>query len=138
MTGNRTRFVNWLEAQLGKPYVWGAKGPDFFDCSGLVTAGLRECGLPDWRPTHNAQRLFDTLPETKTPAIGDLAFYGPPGRITHVMVVWYDGQCLGASGGNSGTTKPTPGACVKTKKTIKYRRDFQGFRKTPLTWEGSA
>jgi hypothetical protein len=29
--------VSYALAQLGKPYVWGAKGPGAFDCSGLMT-----------------------------------------------------------------------------------------------------
>src|SRR5206468_5119228 len=28
--------VEWARAQLGKPYEYGANGPDTFDCSGLV------------------------------------------------------------------------------------------------------
>lgn len=34
VTGNV--IVDRAYAQLGKPYVWGAAGPDAFDCSGLV------------------------------------------------------------------------------------------------------
>ena len=135
MKSPRLRFIEWCEAQLGKPYIWGAKGPDSFDCSGLITAGLLAMGEKDWRQTHNSARLFDVLEPTTEPQLGDFAFYGPPNRITHVMLVWYDGQAMGASGGNSGTTKPTPGACVQIKKTVKYRRDFRGFRKNPLSWE---
>ena len=32
-------------AQLGKPYVFGAQGPDTFDCSGLVTYAYRAIGI---------------------------------------------------------------------------------------------
>ena len=34
VTGNTV--VDRAYAQLGKPYVWGAAGPNSFDCSGLV------------------------------------------------------------------------------------------------------
>jgi len=33
---NRSDVVSLVRAQLGKPYVWGATGPNSFDCSGLV------------------------------------------------------------------------------------------------------
>ncbi len=33
------------EAQLGKPFVWGADGPDTFSCSGLVRYALRVSGI---------------------------------------------------------------------------------------------
>jgi cell wall-associated NlpC family hydrolase len=32
-------------AQLGKPYVWGAAGPDVFDCSGLVVYSYAQVGV---------------------------------------------------------------------------------------------
>jgi cell wall-associated NlpC family hydrolase len=31
-------------AQIGKPYVWGATGPNAFDCSGLVVYAWRQAG----------------------------------------------------------------------------------------------
>lgn len=30
------KAIKLLKEQVGKPYVWGANGPDSFDCSGLV------------------------------------------------------------------------------------------------------
>ncbi len=36
-------FLNAVVAKEGTPYVWGASGPNAFDCSGLVSYGLREC-----------------------------------------------------------------------------------------------
>lgn len=35
-TSQRDAFLRCLRAQKGKPYVWGASGPDRFDCSGLT------------------------------------------------------------------------------------------------------
>ena len=32
-------------AQLGKPYVWAAAGPDSFDCSGLVVYAFAQFGV---------------------------------------------------------------------------------------------
>ncbi len=37
-------FINAAMAQLGKPYVLGGKGPDVFDCSGLVYYALNASG----------------------------------------------------------------------------------------------
>lgn len=135
MTSARQQFIEFCEAQKGKPYIWGGKGPNTFDCSGIVTAGLFACGWKDWRQTHNSARLFEVLEPVQIAELGDLAFYGPPNKITHVMVCWHGGGVYGASGGNSSTTKPTAGAAVKFKKSVDYRRDFRGFRKNPLSWE---
>lgn len=38
--------VEYALAQLGKPYVWGAAGPDAFDCSGLTMMAWAAAGVP--------------------------------------------------------------------------------------------
>ncbi len=37
--------IAYAVAQLGKPYLWGATGPDAFDCSGLVMMAYRAAGI---------------------------------------------------------------------------------------------
>ena len=37
--------IAYARAQLGKPYVYGATGPDAFDCSGLVQAAWAAAGV---------------------------------------------------------------------------------------------
>ena len=41
--------IAFAEAQLGKPYQWGAAGPDAYDCSGLVYAAYAAAGHPPGR-----------------------------------------------------------------------------------------
>jgi cell wall-associated NlpC family hydrolase len=38
-------LVDYLEAQVGKPYKFFTAGPETFDCSGLVVAGYRQIGI---------------------------------------------------------------------------------------------
>jgi len=40
-----TEIVAAAMVHLGKPYVWGDKGPESFDCSGLVSSVLHDLGL---------------------------------------------------------------------------------------------
>lgn len=44
--------INWMMTQLGKPYVYGADGPDAFDCSSLMENGFRAIGLDIGRDTY--------------------------------------------------------------------------------------
>jgi len=130
----RLDFIAWCLQQEGKPYVWDSKGPDTFDCSGLVTAGYLAVGLPDWRATHSSALLWSELPEIHYLQVGDLCFWDDP--IDHVMVWWGDGRCFGASGGNKTTDSVMKaaqrGARVHFTHGIQYRPRFRGFRVSPF------
>jgi cell wall-associated NlpC family hydrolase len=134
----------------GKSYVWDAKGPEQFDCSGLVTYVIRECGGPELRSTHNTTKLYTMLepwlleleraflrgiPTEVLSALdilpGTLVFYGEPGGVDHVMIATGDGRVFGATGGGRSTTTPKPGACVQFRATVGYRPGVRGFRKLP-------
>lgn len=128
----------------GASYVWGAKGANYFDCSGLVTHCLWAIGGPDWRYTHDAARMASVLEplllevkvfgEMKLPLdapAGALAFYGPPGKANHVMLCVGDGRVFGACGGGPQTVAPQKGACVQYRPSLRYRPDFLGLRRLP-------
>lgn len=151
MSDARLAFLDAVLSKENAPYLWGAKGPDNFDCSGLVTWALLQAGCRDWRQTHSSHVLWnvleplDELVETdgriiQKPQPGDLAFYGAPGRINHVMVVWGDGRVIGACGGNSDTTGIAEAlkrnAKVRFRSSLNYRPDFRGYRKLPLKDRG--
>lgn len=63
-----------LNEQLGKPYVYGAYGPDAFDCSGLIyyTFGLAGKTVPR---TSKAQGEGGQLVEKANLKFGDLVFF---------------------------------------------------------------
>lgn len=44
-TGTADMAVKAAMTKLGKPYVWGAKGPNAFDCSGLVHWSYGQAGV---------------------------------------------------------------------------------------------
>lgn len=66
--------------QLGKPYVWGATGPDAYDCSGLVQAAWGYAGVSIPRTTYDQ---YSALPHVPMSAIqpGDLIFFDGVGHV---------------------------------------------------------
>lgn len=66
--------LNYALAQVGKPYVWGASGPDSFDCSGLMQAAYAAAGISLPRTTY-AQVAAGTPVSTSALAPGDLVFF---------------------------------------------------------------
>lgn len=45
LSGENSDIVEIAKNKLGCPYVWGAKGPDKFDCSGLVNWVYKQKGI---------------------------------------------------------------------------------------------
>src|SRR5690242_11953183 len=66
-SGAAARAIAYARDQIGKPYVYGATGPDAFDCSGLVMQAWR---LPGSDRTSEEQ--WANLPHVAQPARGDL------------------------------------------------------------------
>ncbi|WP_269751413.1 C40 family peptidase [Mycolicibacterium mengxianglii] len=52
-SGAAARAVAYAKSKLGAPYVWGAKGPNSFDCSGLTQAAYAEAGVRIPRTTYD-------------------------------------------------------------------------------------
>ncbi len=75
------------QVQAGKPYVWGAEGPNSFDCSGLVYAAYKAAGLgwPNWDRLNAALYSVATyhVPLSQMQP-GDLLFYSYNGSIAAI------------------------------------------------------
>lgn len=39
------KAIAYATSKLGRPYIWGATGPNAFDCSGLVQAAFKSAGV---------------------------------------------------------------------------------------------
>src|SRR5207237_7352211 len=80
-------------AQIGDPYVYGAAGPDAFDCSGLTMYSWAAAGV-------SLPHASSAQPSSGTPASlsdltpGDLIFYYSP--ISHVGMYIGHGQIVHA------------------------------------------
>jgi cell wall-associated NlpC family hydrolase len=71
-------------AQRGKPYVYGAAGPNAFDCSGLTSFAYHRAGFSAMPRTAAAQSHFARhIPRTRMRR-GDLIFFTGGGGVYHV------------------------------------------------------
>ena len=85
----RAKAVAFARVQVlaRKPYVWGAQGPNSFDCSGLVYAAYRAAGLgyPNWSRLNAALYFVDSQRVALTDLIpGDLLFYSYDGSVQNI------------------------------------------------------
>ena len=90
------RALAYARAQLGKPYKWGAEGPNSFDCSGLTMMAWRAGGksLPHWSVAQFQQSTRISVGQLRP---GDLVFWGSsPGSFHHVAMYIGNGQIIHA------------------------------------------
>lgn len=80
--------------QIGKPYVWGATGPDGFDCSGLVVWAYKQVGKTLPRSSQ-AQASGGTPIDQKDLQPGDVVLFYPDA--SHVGLYAGNGNVLHAS-----------------------------------------
>jgi peptidoglycan DL-endopeptidase CwlO len=82
------------ESKMGKPYSWGAAGPNAFDCSGLVLWAFKQLGvsLPH---SSSAQSTMGKAVSRGDLQPGDLVFFYSP--VSHVGIYAGDGKVLNAS-----------------------------------------
>jgi peptidoglycan DL-endopeptidase CwlO len=84
--------VAFAYAQLGKPYVWGATGPDSYDCSGLVQAAWAAAGVSIPRTTEEQWAALPQVPMSDLEP-GDLILYNGE---SHVAMYVGDGYIIDA------------------------------------------
>jgi cell wall-associated NlpC family hydrolase len=86
--------LGWAFAELGKPYVWGATGPNTFDCSGLTQFVWHQAGVAI--PRVAAAQDAWTIPVPLSQLLpGDLVFFGKT-DIHHVGIYIGDGLMINA------------------------------------------
>ncbi|MGX7014156.1 C40 family peptidase [Vagococcus silagei] len=114
-SANGNAIVAEAYKHIGKPYVWGAKGPGSFDCSGFTSyvyrnAAGREIG--GWtvpQESAGSRVSFSSL------QAGDLLFWGGAGSTYHVAIYVGGGQYIHA---------PSPGQSVMVQSMSAWSPDF--------------
>ena len=80
------RAADIARAQRGDPYVYGADGPNAFDCSGLTSYAYKQAGR--WIP-HSSQMQWNYVRHIKKSNAhrGDLVFVLSGGDVYHVGIL---------------------------------------------------
>ncbi|HEX5190533.1 MAG TPA: C40 family peptidase [Streptosporangiaceae bacterium] len=121
--------IAFARQQVGKPYLWGATGPDAFDCSGMTMMAYRAAGI-DIPRTSQQQWQWGPRVDPSQVQPGDLVFFaGADGSTTapgHVGIVIGHGMMIDApstgflvriepytSSGAVGFTRPWAHARIK-------------------------
>ncbi|MFF1320592.1 C40 family peptidase [Streptomyces chartreusis] len=101
------KALAFARSQIGKPYVWGATGPDSYDCSGLTQAAWKAAGVDIPRVTYDQVNAGTTV-SLSSAQPGDLVFFYDD--VTHVGIYIGNGMMIHA---------PKPGAYVR-EESIYY------------------
>lgn len=80
---------------LGKPYVYGAAGPNAFDCSGLTQYVYNKFGVRLSRTTYTQVNQGIKVDRSNLKA-GDLVFFNTDGSLSHVGIYIGDGKFIHA------------------------------------------
>ena len=97
------QVVEYAKQFLGKPYVYGANGPNSFDCSGFVKYVMSQFGVSLPRTSHT-QANSGYYVSRENLQMGDLVFFQDGPRVSHVGIYISDGMMIHASSGKGCVT----------------------------------
>ena len=108
---------------LGIPYVWGATGPDKFDCSGFTQWVFRDVGINIPRVSRDQARVGEYVSFNNLQS-GDMMFFDThkkrTGRVSHVGIYLGNGNFIHASSAG--------------KKVVIYNFNKKPFYKERFLW----
>jgi hypothetical protein len=128
--------IAFARAQIGKPYRWGAAGPDAYDCSGLVQSAYKAAGVA--LPRTTAGMITVGTPVAKADLRpGDLIFPDPghvqlysgggmqieaakPGTQLREVPMWgfMTARRVAGDGGTATSPLPVVGAVVDVANSL--------------------
>lgn len=122
-SNNMDKAVELIESKLGNRYVWGATGPNSFDCSGLVQYVYKNALGKDIPRTSYEQSKFGKAVDKKDLQVGDLVFFDTmgKGRVSHVGMYVGNNEFVHAANEKDGIKK--------SKLTGYYETHYKGARR---------
>ena len=115
-----SQVANYAYNFLGRPYVYGANGPNAFDCSGFTSYVYRHFGVSLPR-TARSQFSAGSAVSRDNLAPGDLVFFNTVGYLGHVGLYIGGGDFIHAA--SSGRVK------ISSLNEGYYRTRYAGARR---------
>ena len=129
------QFVKICRSKVGCRYVWGASGPNTFDCSGLATWALKQVGvLKSGRLTSGTISKSSLFVEVKNgkKQPGDLLVRPPRTTVNgkyheigHVVIYIGNGKYVEASCKKEGVKESTKTTCFKIYRAKAFIKDAE-------------
>ena len=135
---SREKLIAFAEKQIGKPYKYGASGPESFDCSGLVMYCYKKA--LNISISHSSQKQYDDCVkiDKKMARKGDLVFFSKTKstkNITHVGIYLGDDMMLEAPRTGLDVRKYS---ISKHKNCVAYGRFLSTGSDVPLFYQGDS
>ncbi|WP_199863953.1 C40 family peptidase, partial [Streptomyces sp. Root264] len=106
--GKADKALAFARAQIGRPCVWGATGPESYDCSSLTQAAWKAAGVSLPRAAIDQAKAFTRISLADLRA-GDLVFFFDD--LSHVGLCTGNGMMIHA---------PGPGAAIREEAILPY------------------
>ena len=101
VSSSASSVIAYAKTLLGKPYVWGAQGPNSFDCSGFTYYVFKNKAGIVLPRTSSTQSKYGTSVSWSNLKAGDLMFFDTNGanngQVSHVGLYIGNGQMIHAS-----------------------------------------
>lgn len=107
------KIANYALAKQGSRYYWGASGPTYFDCSGLVYWAHKQAGVRIRRTTAAGYAGSGKSISYSNLQIGDVITFNYGRGVAHIGIYIGNGRMVHASGKGSETVGQDPNQCVK-------------------------
>jgi cell wall-associated NlpC family hydrolase len=123
-TENAQKIVNLAYSKLGSAYVYGATGPNSFDCSGFVYWVVNNSGIPGLSVPRTSSALYTKFSsynigtDIANAHPGDIILFSRDGSIVHSAIYYKDSKMIHASEPSTGVILTTVAYSTSNKSVF--------------------